>query len=175
MPSLEAWRFAVEEGASASESMDEAARQAPTKAAWQCAPGCDACCHLMVLVTPREVDALLPRVTPQIAERIRTNAEAAGGLDAGAYRRMRVRCAFLDPDGRCAAYDVRPIRCRSHVSADVEICRRVFAGELNGGAVPGDTWLQSVASAVQKGLGGEPRELHAALRARIGREKPERR
>jgi len=171
--SLEAWRFAVEEGASASASIDEAARQAPTKAGWQCAPGCDACCHLMVQVTPREVDALLPHVTPETAERVRANAEAARGLDAGAYRRMRVRCAFLDPDGRCEAYDVRPIRCRSHVSADVEICRRVFAGELNGGAVPGDTWLQSVASAVQQGLGGEPQELHTAVRARIGPATPE--
>ena len=167
MPSLEAWRFATEEGAPVAESMDEAASQAPTRAAWHCAKGCAACCYLMVESTSREIDALVPCVTPAIGQRIRANALVARGLDAGAYRLARPRCAFLDTDGLCAAYEVRPVRCRSHVSSDVEVCRRGLAGEQPGCTVPGDGWLRSVASAVQEGLGGATRELHQALAERL--------
>ena len=168
MTSLEAWRYAVEEGASVAVKMDEAAAQAPTRGAWQCGEGCDACCHLMVRVTTAEVDALVPRITDAIAERVRGNAELVRGLDAGAYRRARPRCAFLDESGRCSVYDVRPVRCRSHVSSDLATCLRVRDGDEPSGAVPGDAWLRAVASAVQAGLGGETRELHEALCARLG-------
>ena len=167
MTSLEAWRYAIEEGAPVGVKMDEAVRQAPTRATWACAQGCDACCHLMVCVTSDEVDSLVPRVTEAIAERVRTNAELVRGLDAGAYRRARPRCAFLDATGCCSVYDVRPVRCRSHVSSDLATCLRVRDGDEPSGAVPGDVWLRSVASAVQEGLGGETIELHEAVLARL--------
>jgi hypothetical protein len=169
LSSLEAWRYAIEEGAPFGESMDEAAREAPGRAAWQCAAGCAACCHLMVQVTPAEVEALVPHVTGGVAERLRANAALVSGMDAGAYRRARPRCAFLDDAGLCSVYDVRPVRCRSHVSSDVATCLRVLGGEESSGAVPGDPWLRSVASAVQAGLGVEPRELHQAVCARLDR------
>jgi len=167
MSSLESWRYAIEEGAAAGPTMDAAASHAPTRAAWECVRGCDACCHLMVRVTPAEVDLLLPRVTEAIAARLRANAQTVRGMDAGAYRQARPRCAFLGADGACTAYEARPVRCRSHVSSDVATCLRVLEGEESSGALPGDSWLRSVASAVQQGLGGEPEELHAALCARL--------
>jgi hypothetical protein len=176
---LAGWRYAIQEvaaEAAADEAaahafalMDRAVGEAPTRASWECRRGCDFCCHLLVEVTPSEIEALLPRVTQPIATRIRDRARAAEGLEPGAYRRDRIRCAFLDDAGACLAYDARPLRCRAHVSASVETCERVFRDDVTSGAVPGDGWLASVGGAMQAGLGGALRELHAGLADRLDR------
>jgi hypothetical protein len=39
----------------------------------------------------------------------------------------RTPCPILDErDGRCGAYDVRPMRCRSHHSLDAAVCERAL-------------------------------------------------
>ena len=148
--------------------MDEAAVEAPTRPQWECARGCDHCCHLLVEVTDSEIDALWPLVTGAIRERIGANALRSDGLDPADYRRAGIRCAFLGEQGDCLAYDHRPLRCRAHVSSSVTTCESVRSGDLPGGAVPGDTWLAMAAAACQRGLGAHVRELHAALAERIG-------
>jgi len=148
--------------------MDEATVEAPTRPQWECARGCDHCCHLLVEVTDSEVDALLPKVTGAIRERIGANALRSDGLDAGDYRRAGIRCAFLGEQGDCLVYDHRPLRCRAHVSSSVATCKQVRADELPGGAIPGDGWLATVAAACQRGLRANVRELHTALADRIG-------
>lgn len=167
--SNESLRFAVEEAGTvefAFERMDEATVEAPTRPQWECARGCDHCCHLLVEVTESEVNALLPLVTDAIRERIGATAARSSGLDAGQYRLAGIRCAFLDEHGDCLVYDHRPLRCRAHVSTSVATCERVRAGDLPGGAVPGDGWLATSAAACQHGLGAEVRELHTAISVR---------
>lgn len=145
---LEALRFAVEERPDArfAHALLDGVPAAPNA----CAAGCAFCCHLTVLVTPGEADLL---------------AEAAlrlPGVRARIGNPSR-RCAFLGDDNRCTAYDIRPLRCRAHTSADRSICERVHASELPLASVPGDPWLRLSAEAIRRGLGGTERELHGAV------------
>jgi Fe-S-cluster containining protein len=61
--------------------------------------GCVACCTSgqTIVVDADEVDALPP-----------------GAVVDGALARDGDRCALLDADDRCTAYDVRPRRCRTY-------------------------------------------------------------
>ena len=159
--SFEAWRYAAEEGRDPYALADEAAAQAPSRAQWDCARGCAHCCHLKVEVTPFEAEALSRIATPEITLRIRRNAAATRGLGAAAYRALRIPCAFLSDDGACLAYDVRPLRCRAHVSTSEPSCAAVLRGEED--RAPGDDWLATAVQAIHAGLGGELTELHQAL------------
>jgi hypothetical protein len=121
-----------------------------------CAPGCAFCCHLPVLVTPSEAE-LLAEVAlrrPEVRARL---------------ARPEPRCAFLDDAARCVAYDLRPLRCRAHTSADRAVCERVHAGEAPLGAVPGDPWLRQAAEAVRTGLDEAESELRGAVARAIQR------
>jgi hypothetical protein len=148
--------------------LDSAAEDAPSRARWACARGCSFCCHLQVLVTPPETAALQPYLTDEIRRRVTTNVARTAGLDAGAYRRARIPCAFLSADGSCLAYEARPLRCRAHSSTDLRVCQSAFEDDTPTNAVPTDSWLRQAATAIQTGLqpAGAPlntTELHAAL------------
>jgi hypothetical protein len=145
--SLEALRFAAEADPAAAHALLDGV----PKARNACAAGCAFCCHLPVLVTPSEADLL--------AEAAATRPEVRARLATPG-----VRCPFLGDDDRCVAYDVRPLRCRAHTSADRAICERVHAGEAPLASVPGDPWLRLSAEAIRRGLGGGETELRAAVR-----------
>ena len=152
--SLEALRYAAEERGDARAA--HALLDAVPVSANACAAGCAFCCHLPVLVTPLEA-ALLAEAALRLPE-VRARIENPGD-----------RCAFLGGDDRCMAYDIRPLRCRSHTSTDRAICERVHAGELPLASVPGDPWLRLSAEAIRRGLGDRERELRAAVREAIRR------
>ena len=187
MASLESIRFAQAEDTAAAGSAAEAVRsawarldalaaEAPTRARWDCAAGCAACCRLKVFVHPLEADALTALLRADLsaaaraalARRIDETARLGRDLEAGAWRRARLACAFLDETDRCRIYDVRPVKCRAHVSRDVRACEEPSA------PVPLDDWLAKAAEAVLHGLGeAAPREeLHAALARRLGAAEP---
>jgi Fe-S-cluster containining protein len=167
--SLASIRFAQEEEggapASAFRRAEALAAEAPGRGAWACAPGCSFCCHLKVLVSPCEARALVPRLGDEQRERVATNARLAAGLTAAEYRRARIRCALLDEEDRCTAYDVRPLSCRAHTSTSLETCERVYRGQATTDDVPLEGWLVRAVAAVRTGM-AEPgeEELHAALR-----------
>lgn len=149
--SLEALRFAAEENPGAAHALLDGVPRGPDA----CAPGCAFCCHLPVLVTPREADLLasIAATRPDVRARL---------------GRAERRCAFLGDDDRCVAYEARPLRCRAHTSTDRGVCERVHAGELPLASVPGDPWLRLSADAIRRGLGGGERELRAAVREALG-------
>lgn len=72
-----------------------------------CRAGCSACCRTQLTVC--DVEAALVR-------------EGIAALDAASRARIAARgaapdpdrCAFLEDDGRCAIYEVRPLVCRTH-------------------------------------------------------------
>ena len=167
-PSFASIRFAQEEEggapASAFRRADALAADAPGRGAWACAPGCTFCCHLKVLVSPGEAAALAGRLSDAQRARVAANARRAAGLSAAEYRRARIRCALLDDAGRCAAYDVRPLKCRAHTSTSRDTCESVYRGEATTDAVPLDRWLVHAVAAVRAGM-AEPgeEEFHAAL------------
>lgn len=83
---------------------------ARTPAAFQCAAGCDACCHVRIGVFAVEADPIrralagLATRDPALRRRVRDQADDPTHQD---------RCALL-VDGRCAVYAERPLICRSH-------------------------------------------------------------
>ena len=87
---------------------DQALARSPT--AFQCAAGCDACCHVRIgvfaveAVPIREALARLETTDPALRTRVRAQADDPQHQD---------RCALL-VDGRCAVYADRPLICRSH-------------------------------------------------------------
>ncbi len=181
MASLESLRFAqAEDAAEADSSVDAAASaaaridaevEARDEGTWACRPACAACCHLKVFVSGSEalriarfVDQALP-AADRAALRARIEQVAVEGraLDPGAWRRLGLRCAFLGDDALCRIYEVRPLKCRVHVSRRREACEDI------GAAVPLDGWLVKVGAAVQHGLEeAPPVELHAAMRPLLG-------
>ena len=163
--SYEAWRYAAEEGGDLFELADRAARQAPSRVDWDCQRGCAHCCHLLVEITAAEGEALSRIVTPAIRARIESTADRVAGLSPAQYRALQQPCAFLGSEGQCLAYDVRPLRCRAHVSTSEPVCRRVLEGDpaTPSGSVPGDPWLATVIAAIQTGAGADTSELHTVL------------
>lgn len=91
-----------------------------------CTAGCDACCHQHVAVHAIEAVAIAASLAGDDGATLRARLAATDGvggtMDAPTRRRARLRCAFLDADGGCAIYAVRPIRCRGVHSRDAALC-----------------------------------------------------
>jgi len=87
---------------------DQALARSP--AAFQCAAGCDACCHVRIGVFAveaapiRHALARLASTDPALRSRVRAQADDPD---------HQHHCALL-VDGRCAVYAERPLICRSH-------------------------------------------------------------
>jgi Fe-S-cluster containining protein len=98
-----------------------------------CKAGCSYCCHYHVMITATEAFAIteaLAKMTAAerqvIQDRIRITAERASTLTRDEYLRTNVECAMLVDGKNCSVYQVRPIACRGHHSADVSICKETF-------------------------------------------------
>jgi len=92
-----------------------------------CCKGCDVCCHNM------RVEALVPEVftiathisnmstdaQQTYIDRLERHAQYARGK---LYRDYNTRCPFLGENGACSIYEVRPHKCRSHLSTNKEAC-----------------------------------------------------
>jgi hypothetical protein len=68
----------------------------------------------------------------QIADRLEDLWLAVRGLDDEERMFLRRDCAFLDAQGCCSIYPVRPLLCRSITSTDVESCRQALASQVFG-------------------------------------------
>lgn len=75
-----------------------------------CRPGCDGCCRLKRSAWAVELDHIRSWVDRQPPGR---RAELAARRSEPAVQ-AGTRCVFLDADGRCAIYPVRPVICRTH-------------------------------------------------------------
>jgi Fe-S-cluster containining protein len=105
----EEYRALTEKVASFSQGVSERYR-----ADMACGPGCSSCCHAWLSVCGVEraqqtaaIAALPSERRDAIAERGREQLarEQSGEMDP--------RCALLEPDGRCAVYEARPLVCRT--------------------------------------------------------------
>ncbi len=68
----------------------------------------------------------------QITSRLDQLWRDVRGLDDEERLFARRKCAFLDDQGCCLIYPVRPIFCRSISSTDVELCRAAVTGPVFG-------------------------------------------
>lgn len=127
----------------AAETAVAAVLGAEEKAQIACAAGCGLCCVLHVPVLFPEAIATADFVRERwsaaarqaLATRLDDLCTAIAGLDDEECV-LRHPCAFLDADGRCSIYPVRPLICRSVTSTDPETCREALTLQVFGETLP---------------------------------------
>lgn len=101
-----------------------------------CRAGCGSCCIVNVAVLVPEALAVVEFLEAQWAdaseleERLDSLWRSIRGVDDEARVCMRQPCAFLDAQGRCSVYPVRPLLCRGVTSTDADSCRESFNAYL---------------------------------------------
>lgn len=100
-----------------------------------CAKGCSVCCRVNVAVLSPEVSAIKHYL---YANRTETEMESLKKKLTELYRDVRYldeeerlftnrQCAFLEDDGSCGIYEMRPFLCRSVTSANASTCREAVS------------------------------------------------
>lgn len=109
-----------------------------------CRAGCGSCCHIAVLVSEPEAQAIGRAIGRMPAQIPSEHAIVAGHLmhepDERVLARQQVLlqrhfgrpCTFLDAQGSCSIYPERPLACRLHLSLDDDdlLCRPVQGAEV---------------------------------------------
>lgn len=96
-----------------------------------CRRGCHHCCYIHVTTTKPEVARIVQAVEEkgiQIdMERLRRQADYGTPDEWSQLDPKHRACVFLDDDGDCRIYDVRPSTCRLHFSAgDPDLCNTLI-------------------------------------------------
>ena len=90
-----------------------------------CGKGCSGCCSLVVNCTFPEALLVAQSLTEEQRQLLRSRAEAlketadqSGSLKdwLSSYRQRIGACLFLDQNGACSIYQIRPLSCRSLIS-----------------------------------------------------------
>jgi Fe-S-cluster containining protein len=102
-----------------------------------CRPGCKSCCVVNVSVLFPEglaIAAYLQSLPETGQRRIATRLEelwrAVRGLSDDERVSLRRPCAFLDDNGWCLIYPLRPLLCRGVTSTSAERCRQALTDHL---------------------------------------------
>ncbi|MEA3362011.1 MAG: YkgJ family cysteine cluster protein [Thermodesulfobacteriota bacterium] len=108
-----------------------------------CGAGCQDCCVVNVSITLLEGVSILQFLhqlnsadLARIIARLDKLWCDVRGLDDDERMMLRRKCAFLDDQGCCVIYPVRPLFCRSISSTDVELCRGAITGQVFGELQP---------------------------------------
>ncbi len=99
-----------------------------------CAEGCAYCCHLKVLVSPSEAIHLgrhlrATRTADELSSlraRLASADQKTRGLGTRERAALQLACPLL-VDGRCSAYEARPLHCAGANAYDPRDCARAFA------------------------------------------------
>jgi hypothetical protein len=124
-----------------------------------CREGCSYCCHLMTEVFAPEVLAIaryvVERFTPEERDRLTRDIDAfiaaTDGMTAARRMDVSIPCPLL-ADGRCSAYEVRPMACRAWHSKNAEGCRLAFEEPAARHKTPLNGLAFLVGNAVKHGL-----------------------
>ncbi len=164
------------------ERLSEFQREAsPPERPIDCKEGCAWCCHFPVAVSAAEVirigEHLRASRSPEQLATLRSRAIEADERRRGGDARARTStpCPLLE-NGRCIAYDVRPLSCRGCNSFDARACERHYWS--GRGTMPVHAAQHEIHSSVFAGLihglrdaalDAQPLELVAALRVALER------
>ena len=146
----------------------------------ECASGCSFCCHIPVAVSVPEALGLAAyikcRLSTQAMRRVRekvaNNAATVSGMTSDEHARANIKCALVNDDGECSAYEARPIPCSSWCSVSRAQCEAAFAADPVTAEVAIDAMVHTMGRGAQAGLSlgasqsgvdGNTYELHSAL------------
>jgi len=109
-----------------------------------CAAGCGTCCAVNVAVLFPEAVAIAVYLRAHLTGSARNKqlgrleelARLVSGLEDEERLFMQRSCAFLDENGACLIYPVRPLLCRSVTSTDPESCRQAMVAPIFGEGAP---------------------------------------
>ena len=98
-----------------------------------CHDGCSQCCCIPVEARAQELLLLAEHIRQHyseaafdaLIERLRTHVSIVTRLTTQQQLTTNMICPLL-LDGRCSAYEARPLACRRHHSLDIAVCRKVF-------------------------------------------------
>ncbi|MFN7952381.1 MAG: YkgJ family cysteine cluster protein [bacterium] len=147
-----------------------------------CQAGCGWCCHVHVVVSAAEAlrvtrflrETRSPESLERVREKLACLDDRTRGLGREARADTRLPCALLE-DFSCSVHPVRPLRCRSWSSLDVERCKVEYERPRSGNLeIENVQWevTRAVAAGVAEGIGaagldGERLELTAAIRVAL--------
>lgn len=146
-----------------------------------CDAGCTWCCYLTVPVMGLEAQAMadwlaaLPAAQRQrLQQRLFSTADRLQSVEPTDRLAQKIPCAFLEPDGTCGIYPVRPATCRSHHARCAEACQRGWqTGQWPARSLPTDDFaLEAAIAGLQAAcdtcqVPTVTGELHLALRTLI--------
>jgi Fe-S-cluster containining protein len=136
------------DGAHAAIAIADAADKAlvthfPNQPTLDCRAGCNACCHLYVMIPPGIAEMIgayvMQRLDRPALATLRVELEKAAAAAAAQTDTvtLRHRCPLLGEDGHCTIYEVRPPTCRAFTSKSAAACRAlVFNPEGPVSAIP---------------------------------------
>ncbi len=181
--SVAALRRALAAATALAEGVLTERRRGPGEMRIACGPGCGTCCAVYVSVLIPEAIAiaahLRERLPPEalalLRARLDEECRRLRWVDAEERVRLGIPCVFLDADGRCTIYPVRPLTCRSVTSTDAELCRRALSITCLDEEEPvvmdlfqkflfDETFTTAAAALAGLGLDARSRELTAAVR-----------
>jgi uncharacterized protein len=153
-----------------------------------CESGCSFCCRQRVELTAPEVfflaRCLRDRLTEPERQKVKDTTERLRPMSGREHHLAQIPCALLDEDGRCRAYESRPLACRRAHSATRSVCLQVHEHPESSQRIPDVPELSFHLSALVVGyLEGmalaarppEQYELHAAVALALEEPDPERR
>jgi len=92
-----------------------------------CGKGCSFCCHQRIMLIEEEVDLIVMWIKKQGIEVDMDLLEKQSKFTKEDYfqgKDENTKCVFLEKDGRCGIYPVRPSSCRNYfVSSDPKYCK----------------------------------------------------
>ncbi|MBM3372515.1 MAG: YkgJ family cysteine cluster protein [Betaproteobacteria bacterium] len=101
-------------------------RRLPGAAAVRCHKGCSHCCHGPVEIRPHEAHLLVEHLRSAGRALDRDKLERQSAFSVDTWREQPAAdqaCVFLDAEGGCSVYDIRPNACRKLlVTSDPQHC-----------------------------------------------------
>lgn len=104
-----------------------------------CRAGCAHCCVVNVSISLLEglaITEFIRQLDEAERDRLFFSLERLWirirGLDDDERLALKQPCAFLDDQGHCTIYPVRPLFCRGVTSTDPEVCRSAVVSKLYG-------------------------------------------
>jgi len=103
-----------------------------------CKEGCSWCCHQAVYAITPEIDymaaymkhALSPEITESIYKKAAEKYRVTKKLSTEKLHNYKSPCPLLF-DGKCIAYEARPMACRIYLSTNVLTCKEFFKNPEN--------------------------------------------